>query len=80
METRSKYGASQDAHFKLISFEMSNDDLNYYEGFARQLGFAKLKEYLEDQCQKALFALECDEELINKQMRNISLSKHALIV
>ena len=88
METRSDYGAKQqqkrkkfesDVRFEM-TFEMNAKDLEYYTVFAKQLGYATLKEFLEDECQRALFALENDPKLIGRQMKNISSSKHALIV
>lgn len=88
METRSNYGAKQqrprkkfesDVRFEL-KFEMEDKDLEYYTIFAKQLGYVSLTEFLEDECQRALFALENDPKLIGRQMRNISQSKHALII
>ena len=62
METRSDYGKKQkrkkfesDVRFEIKEFEI--DGLDYYTHLAQQLGFATLKEFLEDECQRALFAL-----------------------
>ena len=86
METRSNYSAKQprkkfesDVRFEM-TFEMDAKDVDYYTVFARQLGYNTLKEFLEDECQRALFALEHDPKLIGRQMKNISSSKHALII
>lgn len=62
METQSDYNTKQprkkfesDVRFKIKEFEI--DGLDYYTHLAQQLGFATLKEFLEDECQRALFAL-----------------------
>ena len=44
-----------DVSFEIITFTC--DDVERYEAAAQQLGFETLKEFLEDECQRALFAL-----------------------
>lgn len=86
MEMRSDYGKQQkrkkfESDVRLeLTLDMDAKDLEYYTGFARQLGYDTLKEFLEDECQRALFALDHNPKLIGRQAKNISQSKHALII
>ena len=52
-QTRKKF--ESDVNFEIVSFRC--DDFERYETAAQQLGFKTLKEFLEDECQRALFAL-----------------------
>lgn len=58
-----------DVAFKIISFTCDNSER--YTAAAQQLGYESLKEFLEDECQRALFALTVSEEFLspNKETR-----------
>lgn len=52
-QTRKRF--ESDINFEIISFRCDNQP--QYDALAQQLGYDTLKEFLEDECQRALFAL-----------------------
>lgn len=57
---RSKRLFKSDIAFKIIEFEIEN--LERYTRLAKKIGFDDLKDFLENECQKALFALSLEEK------------------
>lgn len=60
------YGARSKKHFKseiafrIVKFDI--EDLERYTRLAQEIGFTDLKEFLEMECQKALFALSLEDK------------------
>jgi hypothetical protein len=58
---RSKTLFKSEVAFKIVSFEVGNNKLERYTRLAQKIGFNSLKDFLENECQKALFALTLEE-------------------
>lgn len=65
-----------DVAFEIVSFTC--DDSERYTAAAQQLGYESLKEFLEDECQRALFALTVSEEFPQSQPSLITINKISL--
>lgn len=57
---RSKQLFKSDIAFKIVEFEIENQER--YTRLAKKIGFNDLRDFLENECQKALFALSLEDK------------------